>query len=199
MSIKNFLFGTPGKFERLPGVPENALGDVSKFYQSLMSGEGFQDIAQPELRRFNQETIPDIAEQFAGLGSGGGLSSSGFQNSAATAATDLGERLASLRARLRMQGAENLQNLSQQNTFYREGQPGALNSILGGLGTAAGVALGGPIGASLGGLAGNNVGKWFSSLQNQSSQNQPSTYKNNPFNPSYNNPEQRMFELRSRY
>ncbi len=64
----------------------------------------------PEMRRFREDILPDIAEQFSGHG---GLSSSGFRNSAIGAGTDLAERLGAIRAQLRSQGASGLTNIGQ--------------------------------------------------------------------------------------
>jgi hypothetical protein len=59
----------------------------------------FQSLAAPHMRQFNEQTIPGIAEQFAGGGAmGGGLSSSGFAQSLGAAGGGLQERLAALQA-----------------------------------------------------------------------------------------------------
>jgi len=65
----------------------------------------FNPIAQEETRRYQQEVVPNIANQFAGLG---GLSSSGFQQSLTGAGQDLQTRLAALRAQ---------HEVGQQNTM----------------------------------------------------------------------------------
>src|ERR1051326_4068680 len=69
-------------------------GDLANYYKDLYdpSGQAFSAFQAPEMRRFNEEIIPGISEQFAGMGSGG-LSSSGFRNAAVNAGTDLSERL----------------------------------------------------------------------------------------------------------
>ena len=55
----------------------------------------FDPIAQEEMRRFNREVVPGIAEQFAGLGA---TNSSGFRQTLSGAGQDLQTRLAALRA-----------------------------------------------------------------------------------------------------
>jgi len=112
------------------------------------------------MRQFREQTIPGIAEQFAGMGAGG-LSSSGFRNAAIGAGTDLGERLASMRANLRQGAAERLSNIGSQGLgsfserFYRPESQGFLQAMAPGIGaglTAA--ATGGMSGfGSLAGLA----------------------------------------------
>jgi len=93
------------------------LDQLGSYYGDLMNPEGqsYQNYAAPEMRNFQQEIMPDIAEQFAGVG---GLSSSGFQNAAAGAGASLQEKLAALRSGLQMQGAQGMANLSQQTMNY---------------------------------------------------------------------------------
>ena len=96
-------------------------------------------MAAPEARQFRQQTLPGIAEQFAGHGAGA-LNSSGYRNAVQQANTDLGERLAYLRAGLRGQGATGLQGIAQQglgnyfqNTYMPQTQ-GFLQALAPGLG-----------------------------------------------------------------
>jgi hypothetical protein len=107
--------------------------------------------------------MPGISEQFAGMGSGG-LSSSGFQNAAVNAGTDLSERLGAIRANLRQQGAQGLQNIGQlglgnysQNMVTQPGSEGFLGQVAPAVGTAIGAYFGGPGGAA----AGNQAGNWL--------------------------------------
>jgi hypothetical protein len=89
------------------------LGQTGQYAQGLMQpgSEAYQAFAAPEMRQFNEEIMPNIAEQFAGVG---GLSSSGFQQQAAQAGSGLAERLAALRANLQFQGAGLQSQLAQQ-------------------------------------------------------------------------------------
>lgn len=141
------------------GGAGGAFGDAADYYRDLLSDnpEDFQRYAAGENRRFNEETIPGLSEQFAGMGSGG-LSSSGFRNAAVSAGTDLNERLGAIRAQLRQQGAAGLSGLGSQalgnytqEVVSQQGTPGLAGPALGALGTAAL----GPIGGVLGGIAGN--------------------------------------------
>lgn len=171
--IGKFFRGTPGKYEQRSTLrPEQqglfdqmqsalqgkgaggAFGQTADYYRGLMSDDSadFQAFAAPEQRRFNEETIPGLSEQFAGMGSGG-LSSSGFRNAAVSAGTDLSERLGSIRAQLRQQGAQGLQQLGQfglspqfQENIYKQGQPGLLDYGAQAVGTAAGMYGGGAAG-----------------------------------------------------
>lgn len=91
-----------------------AFGTSADYYRNLLSDDSadFNAFAAPELRRFNEDIIPGLSEQFAGMGSGG-LSSSGFRNAAVNAGTDLSERLGAIRANLRSQAAQGLFNVGQ--------------------------------------------------------------------------------------
>lgn len=151
----SWLTGSPGGFDTLSTLtPEQegvltqlinsikgkgaggAFGAASDYYQDILGNnpEQFEAFARPEMRRFQQDIIPGIAEQFAGMGSGG-LSSSGFRNSAVQAGTDLSERLGQIRAQLRQQAAQGLQNLGQQGlgqfqeNIYQQGTPGAAGPL----------------------------------------------------------------------
>lgn len=120
-----------------------AFGESADYYRSLLGNnpEDFQAFAAPELRRFQQDIIPDLAEQFSGYG---GIGSSGFRNAATQAGTDLSERLASMRANLRGQGAAGLQNIGQLGLGpYNENihRP-ETSGLVGGLFEGAGKSLG---------------------------------------------------------
>lgn len=180
--IGNFFTGTPEKRENVSTLrPEQeglyqqltnagkgqgaggAFGTSADYYRNLLSDDSadFNAFAAPQLRQFNQDIVPGISEQFAGMGAGG-LSSSGFRNAQMQAGTDLAERLGAIRANLRQAGAQGLQNIGQlglqsysQNMVTQPGSEGFLSSVAPALGTALGTAFGGPIGGALGGMAGN--------------------------------------------
>ena len=143
-----------------------AFGQSADYYRDLMSNDSQTANAmfQPEMRRFNEQIIPGLSEQFSGMGSGG-LSSSGFRNAAVNAGTDLSERLGSIRAQLRQQGAQGLSNLGQMglgnfNEYYQSqpGSEGFLSQMGPLIGTGLGAAFGGPAGAAAGGA----LGSWMS-------------------------------------
>ena len=130
---ESFLFGSPEVRERISTLRDEqeplyqqlteagmgkgaggAYGSAADFYYDIMNNdpEMLQQLFAPEMRRFNEDIIPGLAEQFAGMGSGA-LSSSGFRNSATQAGTDLSERLAQMRMGLRQNAAQGLQNIGQ--------------------------------------------------------------------------------------
>ncbi len=140
-----------------------AFGNAADYYYNNLSDdpETLKMLSAPELRNYNENIIPGLSEQFAGMGSGG-LSSSGFRNAAVNAGTDLSERLGAIRANLRENAARGLMNLGEQGLqdrkIIRPGTPGLLQSLAPVAGTVAGAAIGGAIGGPGGAVAGAGVG-----------------------------------------
>lgn len=186
MGLGSFLFGSPEKHEQklqltkeqLPLFQQllaslqgsgagGAFGEASDYYRNILSQDPqlMQQFFAPEMRRFNQETVPGLAEQFAGMGSGA-LSSSGFRNASLQAGTDLQERLAALRANLMQGAAQGLSGLGQfgLNQFSKDvvtqpGSSGFLRDIAPLAGQTIGMFAGGPIGSAIGGGLGSAFGK----------------------------------------
>ncbi len=157
----SFFKGTPEKFgkqelftqsqqklmsqllEGLSGPSASGL----EFIQSILSEEpgAFEAFEAPAKQQFEQETIPMIAERFAGLGA---QSSSGLQQTLGQAGSDLSTQLASLRGGLKQNALSQLQGLMGtgfQPSFqptYQPGTPGALGALGTGLSGAAGSAFG---------------------------------------------------------
>lgn len=161
--IGNFLFGKPGKYRdisRLTSAQEplqqqllrsamgqgagGAFGSAADYYRDLLSPDSqtAQMMFDPEMRRFREDILPGISEQFAGMGSGN-LFSSGFRNAGIQAGTDLAERLGAIRAQLRSQGASGLANLGgmglqpTKENIYEPGTPGLVDQALPFLGNVA--------------------------------------------------------------
>lgn len=169
MGFWDFLTGTKEKHKRvstlMPGQQPildqltaaaqgkgagGAFGEAADYYRDLLDPNSAtaQMMFAPETRRFNEEIIPGLSEQFAGMGAGG-LSSSGFRNAAVGAGTDLSERLGAIRAQLRQQGAAGLAGIGQsglqnysQDVMTQAGTPGLLSQIAGPL-AQAGVGMAG--------------------------------------------------------
>lgn len=182
--VGNFLTGTPGKRENVSTLrPDQeslynqlqaasqgagaggAYGDAADYYRDLLSNDSqtMNQMAAPQMRQFNEEIIPGLSEQFAGMGSGG-LSSSGFRNAAVNAGTDLSERLGAIRAQLRQQGAAGLAGIGNQglqsysqNMETQPGTKGFLDTVSSGVGNMIGQTVGG-FGSQLGKNAASN---WF--------------------------------------
>lgn len=123
-----------------------AFGTSADYYRDLLNNDSQTNnmLAAPEMRRFNEDIVPELSEQFAGMGSGG-LSSSGFRNAAVNAGTDLSERLGAIRAQLRSQGAAGLAGIGQQalgqyqENIHRPATQGLLHGFAQGAGRAVGM------------------------------------------------------------
>lgn len=132
-----------------------AFGDVRDYYSSLLSGGQDSAFEAPLMRQFQEDIMPGIAEQFAGLGAGG-LSSGGFAQEAGRASTDLAERIGSMRAQLRQQGAQGLMGFAQgglnpvDQTLFRPREPSAFESMFGGVVTGLGKGLATSISGGIG-------------------------------------------------
>ena len=122
-----------------------AYGESADYYRDLLSNDSadFNSQAAPQLRQYNEQIVPGLSEQFAGMGAGG-LSSSGFRNAQVAGATDLSERLGAIRANLRQAGAQGLQNIGQQglqnysqNMVTEQGTPGLIQGAAPALAKAA--------------------------------------------------------------
>jgi hypothetical protein len=180
-AAKDFLGGTPSTVNQVSNLtPEQealqsqlvdagqnqgaggAFGTAADYYRDLMSDNpaDMAAFSAPALRQYNEEIVPGLSEQFAGMGSGG-LSSSGFRNAQVQGATDLSERLGALRANLRQAGAQGLTNIGHlglqpvQTNYQQPGTPGFAATVAPAVGTAIGAAVGGPAGAAIGGGLGN--------------------------------------------
>jgi len=131
------VFGGQDKMEQVPTLskeqqthlnqimqmldPQGSLGGANNqainYQRQLMdpSSQAVDQFAQPYMNQFNQQTIPGLAERFAGMGAmGGGLSSSGFGQSLSSAGGNLQAMLAQLKAGLGQQAAQSLQSQYSQ-------------------------------------------------------------------------------------
>lgn len=141
-----------------------AYGQAADYYRDLLdpNSQTAEQMFAPETRRYNEQIIPDLAEQFAGFGGSGSLNGSGFRNAAVSAGTDLSERLGAIRANLRQQGAQGLMNIGNQglqnysqDVTTQQGSPGFVSQAAPLVGAGVGFALGGPAGAATGYQGGN--------------------------------------------
>lgn len=122
---------------------------IMQWLQSLFSNEqGAGDaFAAPYKRQFEEQTVPGLANRFAGLGA---LSSSGFQQALGQAGAGLSENLAGLREGQRGQAGSSvmqmIQSLLSQNTQSlmpkQQKQPGGFQNFFTGLAPAIGQGIG---------------------------------------------------------
>lgn len=144
----SFLGGDPGGFSQhstmtpeqmqqinqLLGGLQGPTGAGLDYIQGILSDDpgAFADFEAPFKQQFEQETVPMIAERFAGLNAG---SSSAMNQTLGQAGSDLSTQLAGLRANLKQGALSQLQGLMGQGlqptfqTAYQPGTPGFLGSL----------------------------------------------------------------------
>lgn len=96
--------------QKMQGLGEADV-ESQNYLRELMdpNSEAVKRFTDPYMREFNEQTIPGLAERFAGMGAmGGGLSSSGFGQSLGAAGAGLQEKLAALKSGLGTQAANQL-------------------------------------------------------------------------------------------
>ena len=147
------------------GVGQN-FGQANDFLSRILSNDP-STIAQfeaPYRQQFEQQTLPGIAERFAGANPmGGGLSSSGFGQALGGAGAQLQAQLAGLRGQ-HQQGASQ-QAMNQYNQLgqlglgtrsfenvFQPGSGGLLGGALSGLGSGLGMGMGLGMGGGIGGM-----------------------------------------------
>lgn len=156
---------------------------LSGYYQNLMSQtpQGYEQFKAPMMSEFQQQTVPFIAEKFAGMGA---QSSSAFNQSMGAAGRTLEERLAALRTGLQTQGAQGLQSLiapqmgaamspyemlmnrsqmvmgASPFSYFQPAakQPGAMGQFFGGMSGGIGQGIGTGIGSLIGSYFGGPIG-----------------------------------------
>jgi hypothetical protein len=179
--------GSPDKLKQIPtGTPEQtalhnqllqqAMGmqqqgggyDLAQqHYNNLLQpgSDAYQNFAAPYMQQFNEQTLPQIAERFAGAGA---LSSSGFGQALSGAGASLQSQLAQLFSALQSQAAGAQTNqynqlaqtgLNHQQFAYQQqpGSAGFLGPFLQGIGNAAA----GPIGGAIGDMTAGGISSLY--------------------------------------
>lgn len=141
--------GEEKRFERFTPEQQN----ITQMLQNLLTGQGeqpggllgetygdqgFDAFADPEIRRFNEETIPGLAERFTNFG-GGAQSSSAFQNRLFQEGSKLNRDLGEMRSRRRQTGTQALLGQSLEPQFhsrYEQRGPSGSSQALAGLGAS---------------------------------------------------------------
>lgn len=135
-SVSNFLFGSSGGIDRLPTMDQGQLNLLNQL-TTLLSGSGAggqgaqqslqalmgmlsgQDTSwqDPYRQQFETQTVPMLAERFAGLGGamgGGALSSSGFGQALGGAGAQFEGQLAQLGEQRKQSAISQLLGFQQQ-------------------------------------------------------------------------------------
>ncbi len=134
------LFGSQGKqgssygrnqlsmidqiLQQIKGMQSQGQGDITQ-NQGYQQGqewlnnlfndpEFFKNMEAPAQRQFQEQTVPDLANRFASMGSGGSLGSTGFRNQLAREGSNLHTNIAALRGGMQQQGVNQALNYAQQ-------------------------------------------------------------------------------------
>lgn len=161
--LKEIIFGKKDKIKQTPTVSKQQQEFLDWIQQGIASGEGpladifgkfnegeFQKgVAEPQIKRFKEELLPQLQEQFI---SGNQLMGSGFQRAQAKAGTDLQSKLAELMYAAKQQhkqnqigGVNTALGTQQVQNIYKQGDEGALTGLLKGISGAAGQGIGGGV------------------------------------------------------
>lgn len=74
----------------------------------------FNQFEAPLQRQFQEQTVPDLANRFASMGTGGALGSTGFRNQLAREGSNLSTNIAALRGGMQQQAIPQLLGYAQQ-------------------------------------------------------------------------------------
>lgn len=139
------------KVKGMGGAPDINQNQTFQGGQNWLQGlfndpQFFNDVEAPMQRQFQEQTVPDLANRFASMGSGGALGSTGFRNQLAREGSNLHTNMAALRGQMQQQGANQalqygnqpFQNVMQMlglattptNNQWQPAQPGALSNTL---------------------------------------------------------------------
>jgi hypothetical protein len=154
-----FFFGKPDKEQKMSTVtPEQqafmnmmlqmggqGMGQGFDYFSQIMSDDpsATEAFEAPYLRQFQEQTIPNIAEQFSALDAQG---SSAFGQTLSSAGAGLQENLAALRQGLKMQAMQQMQGMAgmgmgqQWENIFRPATPGFFDMFAQGLGKGVGEA-----------------------------------------------------------
>lgn len=110
----NSILGQLMQMQGQGGGYSNALGLLQDYLNP--QSDIYQNFEKPYMQQFEQETVPMLAERFAGYGGGmgGGLSSSGFGQTLSAAGSNLQSQLAQLKSGVQQNAIQSL--LGQYNT-----------------------------------------------------------------------------------
>lgn len=165
------LLGTPETMQQFPLYGQQQQSAIMQILQQALSGlknptQGFEPFAQQAQRNFATQTVPSLAERFTQMGGQGRQeTSSAFSGALGSASSDLNAQLAALKMQYGLGQQQHYGNLlnSGLTPLYGQkqvpGQQGWLDTILGGLGAAAG-AFGGPALSAAGAELGRRFGQW---------------------------------------
>ncbi len=170
----DWMFGSEDKFKKLDTLSPEQKQMFQQLSQMLQGGmgsqqamqhqqqmldpssEAYKKFAQPYMNEFEQQTVPGLAERFAGMGGGmgGGTSSSGFGQALSSAGSNLQQNLAGMKTGMQNQAAQSIMQQFMQmmgmglgkDTFaygHQQANPGVASTAVANFASGAGKAVGG--------------------------------------------------------
>ena len=133
--FSDFLKGTPSQAKQFPRFSPEQESILNMLMKQGFEGADFGGIEDLARKRFQEDTIPSLAERFTAMG--GGQRSSAFESSLGRAGSDLESQLGALRGQFGMQKL-GLGLQPRFETAVIPGSPGMMQSA----GRAAGGLLG---------------------------------------------------------
>lgn len=125
----------------------------------------FNKFEAPLQRQFQEQTVPELANRFGAMGSGGSLGSTGFRNQLAREGSNLSTNIAALRGGMQQQAIPQLLGYAQQpfsnlmslynqalqptQNQYQPASGGLFGPALGALAGGAGIGLGNQFGQGM--------------------------------------------------
>lgn len=111
-NILNMLKGQNGNMD----VTQNQnYQNGQDWLQSMFSDpDFFNKFEAPLQRQYQEQTIPDLANRFGSMGSGGALGSTAFRNQAMREGSNLSSNIAALRGGMQQQGVNQSAQYAQQ-------------------------------------------------------------------------------------
>jgi hypothetical protein len=139
--ISNYNAGQNQNFNQLTDSTQQAgqgSQDVLKYLMQFMdpNSDIYKNFEAPYRQEFEQQTVPGLAEEYAGKGA---LSSSGFGQALGSAGAGLQTKLAALKSTMQRQAGQDIfsqynqqanQSLNAKPFDLREGSTGVLNNAL---------------------------------------------------------------------
>ena len=126
--LSSFMFGQPAQekqFQKYTPGQESMLDNLMKQGSENVDFSGIEGLAK---KRFEEDTIPSIAERFTAMG--GGQRSSAFESSLGRSGSDLQAQLAAMRPQMGMQQL----GMGLQPRFDSGYQPASQGFLGGGIG-----------------------------------------------------------------
>lgn len=111
---------------KLPSAEEMGFPPNTNVINELMKSTEFGPIEEQARRQFSEQTIPKLAEQFAGAG---GLNSTALKGELGKASSDLESKLAALKSQYGLQRANALGGLSQKQQALDVGRAQAIGNL----------------------------------------------------------------------